>query len=346
MSFFANRHIISYFPGILISILVYLLASLSVNLLPSLGTASFAILIGILLGNTIFKSPTFNHGTKFCESKLLEYSIVLLGSTLSFQTIATLGLKGIIFILIMMSLTIYFSYVVSLKFGFSKNFALLMGAGNAVCGSSAIGASSRVLKSGVSETGLSITMVNVTGTIFMFFLPLFIIPLFFQGQLLENSALLGGILQSVGQVVAGAAMISPETVELAAIFKIFRIIMLTFILILFSSIKSKESTLDKQNSSEVSENSSTKKKLNISIPWYIIGFFILCTLSTYNILPLKLIDYFKTTSKFFEIIALAAIGLRVSFETIKKEGTKSLVLSLLIGFFQTVLGITLIKIIF
>ncbi|MGL4403893.1 MAG: YeiH family protein [Fusobacteriaceae bacterium] len=330
-------------PGASVSVAIYILATLIDKKIPGLGAASYAILIGLVLGNTLFKDRKYEKGTKFCESKLLEYSIVLLGSTLTFKTILDLGIKGVSFILITMTLTISFSYFISRKFGFSKNFSLLMGAGNAICGSSAIASSANVLETNSSETGLAITMVNVTGTILMFLLPLTVVPLFFAGNTLESSALIGGILQSVGQVVGGAAMISPEVVKFATIFKIFRIIMLTFVLLAFSHLKQKSCVQDPMVKDV---EKIEKKKIKINVPWYIIGFFMMCVIASFGLFPQKLVSYFKMFSKFFEITALAAIGLRVKYETIKKEGAKSLLAGSTIGVFQIISAVILIKLIF
>lgn len=330
-------------PGASISFIIFIAANFIDKKLPGLGAASYAILIGLILGNTVFKSRKYEKGTKFCEGKLLEYSIVLLGSTLTFKTILDLGVAGVSFILITMALTLSFSYFISRKFGFSKNFSLLMGAGNAVCGSSAIGSSATVLETKSSETGLSITMVNVTGTILMFLLPLVVVPFFFQGDTLRSSALIGGILQSVGQVVGGAAMINPEVVKFATIFKIFRIIMLTFILIFFSHLKQKSQLQDVMVKDVVEVQ---RKKIKINVPWYIIGFFSMCLIASFGFFPEKLVSIFKSFSKVFEITALAAIGLRVKYETIKKEGLKSFLVGIIIGIFQIASSIAIIKLVF
>ena len=320
-------------PGVLISFIVYFFSEILSIYFKTLGSPSIAILVGLIVGNLLFSNKKYEDGTKFCETKLLEYSIFLLGASLTFQTILELKLKGVIFILILMFLTIKFTYYICQKAGFSKKFSLLMGAGNAICGSSAIGASSKVLKSNSSETGIAITMVNVTGTILMFILPLVVVPLFFKGDIFLSSALIGGVLQSVGQVVGGAAMLNDDVVKLATIFKIFRIIMLTFVLLVFSRF-SDDGLEDKKN------------KVKITVPWYIKGFFFMCVLASLNIIPDGVLFYTKKLSKSFEVIALAAIGLRVKYETIRSEGLKSLLIGLIIGLFQCVTAVTLIKILF
>lgn len=333
------KQIYEFFPGVLISFIIYLASEVLSKYIPGLGSASLAILIGLVLGNLYFTDKKYAVGTKFCESKLLEYSIVFLGASLTFKTILQLGSEGIVYILILMSSTIYFSYKLAKMFGFSTEFSLLMGAGNAVCGSSAIGASSKVLKSVVSETGLAITMVNLIGTLLMFFLPLVIVPIFFSGDIVSSSALLGGVLQSVGQVVGGAALVGEDVVKLSAVFKIFRIILLTGVLMLFSYLKSRENVHHNLVTEKIE-----KQKLKISVPWYIKGFFLMCLLSSFNLIPTNIANYLKNFSKIFEVTALAAIGLGVKYEVIKKQGPKSLLLGCIIGSFQTVVAIILINI--
>lgn len=333
------KQIYEFFPGVLISFIIYLASEVLSKYILGLGSASLAILIGLVLGNLYFTDKKYAVGTKFCESKLLEYSIVFLGASLTFKTILQLGSEGIVYILILMSSTIYFSYKLAKMFGFSTEFSLLMGAGNAVCGSSAIGASSKVLKSVVSETGLAITMINLIGTLLMFFLPLVIVPIFFSGDIVSSSALLGGVLQSVGQVVGGAALVGEDVVKLSAVFKIFRIILLTGVLMLFSYLKSRENVHHNLVTEKIE-----KQKLKISVPWYIKGFFLMCLLSSFNLIPTNIANYLKNFSKIFEVTALAAIGLGVKYEVIKKQGPKSLLLGCIIGSFQTVVAIILINI--
>lgn len=70
------------------------------------------------MGNTFVRGANLNRGTKVAESKLLEFSVVLLGTTVTFQTIAQIGLQGVAFILIQMSLTIIFAYLIGKKLAF------------------------------------------------------------------------------------------------------------------------------------------------------------------------------------------------------------------------------------
>lgn len=328
-----NQIIKNNLPGLLLSFIVAGLGKIIALWLPTLGAATIAILLGILLGNTIFKQPVLANGTKLAESKLLEISIVLLGTTVTFQTIAKMGFNGIGFILLQMIGTIFGVYWIGRKMGFSKNMGLLMAGGNAVCGSSAIGAIAPEIKASDEEKGQIITLVNLLGTILMLLLP-FIATAFYP-HVLTQSALIGGILQSVGQVVASASMISPEVVEFATLFKIMRIILLVVVVISFTKFTEKDQ-------SKTNQREETKQNKKLPLPWYIIGFIFFCTLNSFIHLPESVSSSAHFISGWFEITALAAIGLRLDFAKFFKEGIRFLIYALAVGLLQIALALLLI----
>ena len=332
------KNIKEIIPGLIISIFVAIIGKVLGNMVPTFGAASFAIIAGIILGNTIFNKPKYNKGFKFSEKDLLSYSIVLMGATINFMQIASVGLNGVMFISIQMILVIFMTYFIGMKLGFSQKYSLLMSSGNAVCGSSAIAATAPAIMASDKDKAISVTIVNLTGTILMFLLPI-ISTFLYNNSLTETSALMGGILQSVGQVIASAKFINEDVVTLATIFKIIRIIFLVFVVMGFSRINVKHE--DHVSKEEIIER---EKKSNVSIPWYIIGFFILCIANSLGLIPITIQHVFKFISSNFEIIALAAIGLKVKFSDLIKEGPKSMLYGIIVGTCQIVFAVTLIKI--
>jgi len=241
-------------PGFLVCFGIALLSKGIAMFLPSLGAATFAIFIGILLGNTVFTADIYNKGSKFSESELLAYSVVLMGATLNLSDIASVGVKGVLFIVIQMILTISVTYIIGRKLKFTKKFSLLMSTGNAVCGSSAIAAVAPVIDSDSKDRALSITMVNITGTILMFVLPI-LASFLYSNEVLKTSGLIEGIFQSVGQVIASAKFINDNVVQMATIFKIIRIILLVVVVITFSKFNTTEGDklFSKKESTELTE---------------------------------------------------------------------------------------------
>ena len=316
-------------PGLGLSVSVAGLAKIVAIFLPDLGGATLAILFGIVLGNTFFKQEVLAVGTKFSESVLLEYSVVLLGFTVTFQTISHLGFNGLGYIIAMMATVIISTILIGKRLGFSDNMSTMMAGGNAVCGSSAIGAIAPSIGAKDDEKGQVITLVNLLGTVMMLTLP-FLGTMLYGKDLLANSALLGGTLQSVGQVVAGASLINPETVSYAMLFKITRIIFLVVVVFVFQQRAQKQGTAQVQHLKKV------------SVPWYVIAFLSVCILNSCVKLPQFFNDGAHQIGTWFETIALAAIGLRLDFKKFMKEGLSFLTYGLLVGIVQTLAALVLI----
>ena len=316
-------------PGLGLSVSVAVLAKIVAIFLPDLGGATLAILFGIVLGNTFFKQEVLAVGTKFSESVLLEYSVVLLGFTVTFQTISHLGFNGLGYIIAMMATVISATILIGKRLGFSDNMSTMMAGGNAVCGSSAIGAIAPSIGAKDDEKGQVITLVNLLGTVMMLTLP-FLGTMLYGKDLLANSALLGGTLQSVGQVVAGASLINPETVSYAMLFKITRIIFLVVVVFVFQQRAQKQGTAQVQHLKKV------------SVPWYVIAFLSVCILNSCVKLPQFFNDGAHQIVTWFETIALAAIGLRLDFKKFMKEGLSFLTYGLLVGIVQTLAALVLI----
>lgn len=324
-------------PGFIVCVVIAIVGKIMGNFMPSLGAAPFAIFLGIIVGNTFLTDKKYDKGTKFSESNLLEYSIVLMGATLNLSDIESVGLGGVAFIVLQMALTIVAAFIIGRKLGFNRKFSLLMGAGNAVCGSSAVASASKVLHPEDKDKGLSITIVNVTGTILMFILPI-IAEFMYNHETIHTSALIGGTLQSVGQVIASGQMVNEHVVEMSAIFKILRIILIVAVVILFSKVNASEE-------GKLFEHKSTdkKEKVKVRIPWFITGFFIISIIHSFGLIPANVSSVAHYISGQFEIIALAAIGMRVKFKDLAKEGPKGMLYGGLVGLMQIVFALALIK---
>lgn len=324
-------------PGLLTSIGIAVISQLLAQRVPALGAATIAILLGILLGNTVLRQPQLAKGTKFVESKLLEYSVMLLGATMTVQTIGQIGVWGVGFILIQMTVTIVGAMWIGQRLGFSQSMRLLMAGGNAVCGSSAIASIAPVIEADEDDKGTVITLVNLMGTVLMLTLPWLGMSLF-GSQTILKGALIGGTLQSVGQVVAAASMVNQATVQFATIFKIMRIMMLVVVVLIFGRLHQRTLENELAEDAVVSGNGSGHW-----LPWYVAGFLILCALNSIFNLPVIIGATAHTISSWFEIIALAAIGLRLNLVSFLKAGKRLALYGLGVGTLQVVTALILIN---
>ncbi len=323
-------------PGLGLSFGVALVSYfLNLFVFKGLGAATIAILLGIVLGNVYFKQPVLFTGTAWAEKKLLEFSVMFLGATVTFQTIQKLGWSGISYILLQMILTIMFVMFIGKKLGFSSKVNALMASGNAVCGSSAIAAVEPVIGAEDKDKRTAITMVNLMGTVLMLLLPV-LGTVFFEANDFLRGALIGGTIQSVGQVVASATMVNVETTTMATLFKIMRIIMLVFVVLYFSF---QTRRIEKVSSEQEGQ---LKIKRQSFLPWYVLGFIILCSLDTVFQFPKAITETARFISSWCEITALAAIGLRLNLVEFVRAGRKLAIYGLAVLVFQVGIALALI----
>jgi uncharacterized integral membrane protein (TIGR00698 family) len=296
-----NKYI-QYIYGILLCILIGISAEyLSESI--KIGSISLSIIFGIIIGNIINLNSKFDLGITFSEKHILSLAIIFLGVKLDYLILSELGVRVIIFIILGIAITISTSLLLGKLFNLNKKFSLLLGIGNAICGSSAIAATQKIVGVKKEEIGLSITIVNLLGTLGFFILPILGIHILELSDL-KIGVLIGNTLQSVGQVVASGFSVNDSVGQTATIVKMVRILMLTpFIFVLVFAIIQKRNK--KQNQFKLS-----------GIPIFIFGFLLFSLIPTFNLLSKEYISVIANLSHYFLLISMAGIGSKIKFNDI------------------------------
>ncbi|WP_195555413.1 YeiH family protein [Weissella cibaria] len=319
--------------GILLTLAVALVAKFVSSWLPTLGAEALAMVLGIILGNTVFAQQRWGAGVKWAEKYPIEIGIAALGLNVTLQNIESLGWTGIIFILLQMLATILVvMWLGGRVFKVAPQTAMLMGAGNAVCGSSAIASVAPAVGATDDQRRTSVATVSLAGVVLLFVLPI-IGPAVFPHNDLLVSALIGGTVQSVGQVSGTASLVGGDVVTYAPIFKMLRVIMLSVVVILMARHASKLTPIE-----------ATAPKTSVKIPWFVMVFVVLMLVNSFISLPHVLTGTAHEITSFFGIVNLAGIGLNLKWQTIKQSGMKFLGYGLVTIIFQVVLAIVLITV--
>lgn len=319
--------------GILLTLAVALVAKFVSPWLPTLGAEALAMVLGIILGNTVLAQQRWGAGVKWAEKYPIEIGIAALGLNVTLQNIESLGWTGIIFILLQMLATILVvMWLGGRVFKVAPQTAMLMGAGNAVCGSSAIASVAPAVGATDDQRRTSVATVSLAGVVLLFVLPI-IGPAVFPHNDLLVSALIGGTVQSVGQVSGTASLVGGDVVTYAPIFKMLRVIMLSVVVILMARHASKLTPIE-----------ATAPKTSVKIPWFVMVFVVLMLVNSFISLPHVLTGTAHEITSFFGIVNLAGIGLNLKWQTIKQSGMKFLGYGLVTIIFQVVLAIVLITV--
>lgn len=303
----------TYQKGVFVSILVSIVAII-ISKLTHFNSATTAILLGLLVGNLFYnifhsKDSEYKSGIKFAEKDLLMFAIALMGINLNFTMLANLGFKTIFMILIAMGFTISMGLVLGKLFGLNKKLSLMLGIGNAVCGSSAIAATSGVANVENDDIAISIVLVNLMGTIGIFLAPFIAIQLGFNDE--QGGILAGNTLQAVGQAVAAGFSISPEAGHYATVVKMGRVLMIAPVVFVLIYLAKKESEAN---------NEVVTQKTKVPFPKFILWFLFFSALASFGVLPKVVEEIVSTSSHYIALVAMSAIGLMIHFKTIIQTG--------------------------
>jgi putative membrane protein len=300
-----------YLPGILLSFGIAAVSIFLGGLLPLIGSSVLAIVFGIVLKNSLKLPSVFQEGLSFSGKKLLQYSIIFLGFSMSIGQVSQTGISSLRISLITILIAFLAAYLAGRFFKMNRVLTILIGFGTAICGGSAIAAASPILEADEEEIALSIS------TIFFFnILAVFIFP--FLGHLLQMSDVFfgtwaGTAINDTSSVVAAGYTYSPSAGDLATIVKLSRALMIVPACLIFAAyryIKSKQS--------------AQKTNLKQIFPWFIAWFVLASLISSLGFLPAAVIPYTKFISQWLMAMALAAIGAKVSFKQFKQAGAAPL----------------------
>lgn len=300
-----------YLPGVLLSFGIAAVSIFLGGLLPLIGSSVLAIVFGIVLNNSMKLPAAFQEGLSYSGKKLLQYSIIFLGFSMSIGQVSETGISSLRISLITILIAFLAAYLAGRFFKMNRVLTILIGFGTAICGGSAIAAASPILEADEEEIALSIS------TIFFFnILAVFIFP--FLGHLLQMSDAFfgtwaGTAINDTSSVVAAGYTYSPSAGDLATIVKLSRALMIVPACLIFAAyryIKSKQS--------------AQKTNLKQIFPWFIAWFVLASLVSSLGFLPAAVIPYTKFISQWLMAMALAAIGAKVSFKQFKQAGAAPL----------------------
>jgi uncharacterized integral membrane protein (TIGR00698 family) len=287
----------------------------------SLNSVIVALFLGIILGNIISLPEDLASGVTFTSGKLLELSIIFLAFSINYTHIASLGIASFAVVAVVLFTIVILSFYLAKKFQCPGSTGWLVGFGTSICGSSAIAALSPSVTKEKEDVAIAMAVVNLFGTIGMIVLPLVLVK--FGLSTTQSGLLIGGSLHSVGNVAGAGYAMSPEVGEAALTIKLARVALLTPGLILFNYLVNRETV------------SSWKE--HFKLPWYLIGFILITVFVSFVSIPEQFIKGMDTIGKVVLTIAMAAIGMKVSFVKLIQSGKKGLSFGLIIFAIQLVL---------
>jgi len=304
---------LALFPGVIVSILVATTAQFLADHY-STPAMLLALLLGIAISFLGEEGKTVE-GISFTSKTLLRLGVALLGVRISVDLIIGLGPQLITLVVVGVVATIIFGLCVARFFGHGWRFALLTAGSVAICGASAAMAISAILpKDDRSEQRLIFTVLGVTvlSTIAMVAYPILVHTLDISET--DGGVFLGGTIHDVAQVVGAGFSISEPTGDTATLVKLIRVAMLAPVVLVASLLI--------RNFAK-SPDEGGKPPL---LPTFVVGFLILATLNSLNLIPANVTAFLSQASRWLLLTAIAAVGMKTNLKRVLAVGGPAIAL--------------------
>lgn len=309
-----------YIAGILLCLSISIPAWYLGKLFPVVGGPVCSILIGMALAPFLKGKEAFRPGIAFTSKKILQYAVILLGFGMNLSVVLEKGRQSLPIILSTIATSLIIAALLYRALKIPTKSAILIGVGSSICGGSAIAATAPVIEADDEEIAQSISVIFLFNIAAALFFPALGAAL---GLSNEGFGLFAGTaINDTSSVTAAAAawdgMHGSNTLEAATIVKLTRtlaIIPITLFLALYRAKKEQRG----------SENTLNMAKI---FPFFVLFFLLASVLTTVFHLPGTVTGPLKDLSKFFIIMAMAAIGTNTNLVTLVKTGMKPIILGL------------------
>ena len=300
--------------GVVICVAVAALSVFMEKLIPGelLGASIIALFMGTII-NSFFHPAWMKPALKFTSKKVLKAAIILLGASLSVNTILSVGRMTFFVMIFTFAMCFGGGYFVRKLFGLNWKLGNLISAGTGICGGSAVAAIAPVIDADDKDIAFAMSSTFLFDMVMVALYPL-------MGRALGMTDIAYGIwagtsVNDTASVVASGYAFSEAAGDFATMVKLTRPIAIIPTVLVFAYIGTRIKQKEMAAAGE-----GRKVNLMKIVPWFIGGFLLLAILNSVGLIPAAVSGVMKGASKFLMVSALAAIGLGTSLSDFKKAG--------------------------
>jgi uncharacterized integral membrane protein (TIGR00698 family) len=269
------------------------------------------MLMGLLIGlafNFVNADMRLHAGLGFASKTLLRWGIVLVGMQVTFAQIASLGWVAFVAIGAMIALVTVTGTLVARGSKMGSAFGTLAGGAVAICGASAALALSSVLgEKRASQAQLTLVLVSVSAAsaLAMSVYPILAHTLNLTDT--EAGFLMGASIHDVAQALGAGYSYSDAAGQTASIVKLTRVAMLAPALAVVAW----------------AYPASDRKKGEVGVPWFVLGFLGMTTLHSLVALPAAVLAWSPKIASGLLLMAVTATGIRSPMNLLLEQGWRS-----------------------
>ena len=310
--------------GVLFALVIAVPAWLLGKQFEVVGGPVFAILLGMVLALLVpaEKGEPLAAGIKFTSKKILQYAVILLGFGLNLAQIAQVGMTSLPIIVSTIATSLVVSFVLCRALNIPGKISTLIGVGSSICGGSAIAATAPVIEADDEEIAQAISVIFLFNVIAALVFPTLGGAL---GLTNEGFGLFAGTaVNDTSSVTAAAAAwdgMHPgaNTLDSATIVKLTRTLAIIPITLALAFWQVRQ---DRRAGGEAKSTFSLRR----AFPLFIVFFVLASVVTTVFALPAAVTAPIKELSKFFIVMAMAAIGFNTNVVRLVRTGGKPILM--------------------
>lgn len=279
--------------------------------LPNIEYVLWAILIGLIISNTIGVPSVFRAGIATYEF-WLKAGIVLLGARFLIGDVLRLGGISLGLVFIEITLSLVFMTVLGRIFKLRPKLTTLLSVGSAVCGVSAIIATQGAIDAEEEDSSYAIAAILALGAI-----SLFLFPLIGHGLHLSDRGygLWAGLaVDNTAEASAAGALYSDAAGKVAVLAKTCRNAMIGFVVLGYALYWAARGQAEKVNNKVAF--------LWNKFPKFVLGFLLISFLASVAFFTKPQITALGNLSRWAFLLTFAGVGLRTNLREMGKQGAR------------------------
>lgn len=314
--------------GILVCLCITVPSSLLGKKFPIIGGPVIAIIVGMVITLLIKDKTNLESGIKFTSKKILQYAVVLLGFGLNLQVILQTGKQSLPIIVSTIATSLIIAYVLHRVMHIPGKISTLVGVGSSICGGSAIAATAPVIDADDEEVAQAISVIFFFNVLAAIVFPMLGTAIGFSQTSGEAFGIFAGTaVNDTSSVTAAASTwdsmygLGSATLDKAVTVKLTRTLAIIPITLVLAFMRAKKEEGNEQG----------KVSLKQVFPFFIlffVGASVITTVAVTAGVPIGFFAPLKELSKFFIVMAMAAIGLNTNIVKLVKTGGKPILMGL------------------
>lgn len=293
---------------------------------PIIGGPVFAILLGMVITLGIKDKSSLQAGINYTSKKILQYAVILLGFGLNLSVVLQTGAQSLPIIVATITISLVIAFALCKVMKVPSKISCLIGVGSSICGGSAIAATAPVIEADDEEVAQAISVIFLFNVLAAIIFPYLGSALGFQGS--EGFGIFAGTaVNDTSSVTATASTwdsmyhLGTATLDKAVTVKLTRTLAIIPITLVLAFYRMKK---------EKTENAAGKKiEWKKIFPMFILYFIVaslITTIATSVGVSADVFKPLKELSKFFIIMAMAAIGLNTNVVKLVRQGGKPILM--------------------